>query len=56
MKKLMVLSIVLGVIGSNGLFLKESTADANLSSKKIQNVQVTKLPATYSPNIIWFIN
>jgi hypothetical protein len=55
MKKLIVLSIVLGVMGTNSLILKELTTDANLSSKDIQHEQVAKLPVKYSPNIIWFI-
>jgi hypothetical protein len=55
MKKLIVLSIVLGVMGSGSLFLKESTADANLSGKEMQQEQVAKAPAKYSTNIIWFI-
>jgi len=56
MKKFIVLSIVLGVMGSYSLILKESTTDANLSSKDSKLVQVAKAPAKYSPNIIWFIN
>ncbi|CZQ96379.1 Hypothetical protein Tpal_1997 [Trichococcus palustris] len=55
MKKFIVLSIVLGVMGSSSLFLKEITTDANLSSKDIQHEQVAKAPAKYSPNIIWLI-
>jgi hypothetical protein len=56
MKKFIVLSIVLGVMGSSSLLLKKSATDANLSSKDIQHEQLAKAPAKYSPNIIWFIS
>lgn len=56
MKKFIILSIALGVLGINSLILKDLAADANLSQKDVQLVQVAKAPATYSPNIIWFIN
>lgn len=55
MKKFIVLSIVLGVMGSNSLILKELTTDANLSNKDMQHEQMAKLPAKYTPTIIWFI-
>ena len=55
MKKFFVLSIVLGVIGSSSLFLKDSATDADLSSKDTQHEQVAKAPAKYTPYIIWFI-
>lgn len=56
MKKFIILSIALGVLGTNSLILKDLATDANLSQKDVQLVQVAKAPATYSPNIIWFIN
>ena len=59
MKKFFVLSIVLGVIGSSSLFLKDSTTDTDLSSKDTQHEQVAKAPAKapakYSTYMLWFI-
>lgn len=55
MKKLIVLSLVLGVMGSSSLILKDLTTDDNLSSKEIQHEQVAKGPSKYSANMIWFI-
>ncbi|PTQ84169.1 hypothetical protein C8U37_11086 [Trichococcus patagoniensis] len=55
MKKFIVLSIVLGIIGSTGFIVKETTTDANLSSKDVQHEQVAKAPVKYTPYIIWFI-
>ena len=55
MKKFFVLSLVLGVIGSGSLFLKDSTTDTDLSSKDTQHEQVAKAPVKYTPYIIWFI-
>ena len=55
MKKFFVLSLVLGVIGSGSLFLKDSATDADLSSNDTQHEQVAKAPAKYTPYIIWFI-
>lgn len=52
MKKFIVLSLVLGIIGSTGFIVKESTADAN---KDVQHEQVAKAPTKYSTNMIWFI-
>ena len=55
MKKFFVLSLVLGVIGSGSLFLKDSSTDADLTSKETQHEQVAKAPVKYTPYIIWFI-
>ena len=44
--------MVLGLIGSTGFIVKESTTDAN---KDVQNEQVAKAPAKYSTNVIWFM-
>ena len=55
MKKFIVLSIVLGVLGNSSLILKDLTTDDNLSSKDIQHEQVAKAPAKYSTNMLWFI-
>ncbi|WP_157077224.1 hypothetical protein [Trichococcus ilyis] len=52
MKKFIVLSLVLGIIGSTGSIVKEATADAN---KDVQHEQVAKAPTKYSTNMIWFI-
>lgn len=52
MKKLIILSMILGIIGSTGFIVKESTTVAN---KDVQNEQVAKAPAKYSTNMIWFI-
>lgn len=56
MKKFIVLSLAIGVLGTNSFILNELATDANLSKKDVQLVQVAKAPAKYSPNIIWFIN
>ena len=55
MKKFVILSLVLGVIGSGSLFLKDSATDADLSSKDTQHEQVAKAPAKYSTYMLWFI-
>jgi hypothetical protein len=55
MKKFIVLSIVLGVMGSSSLILKDLNTVDNLSSKDIQVEQVAKAPEKYSTNMIWFI-
>lgn len=55
MKKFIVLSIVLGVMGSSSLILKDLTTDDNLSSKDTQHEQVAKAPAKYSTNMLWFM-
>ena len=55
MKRFIVLSIILGVMGSNSMLLREMTTDTNLSSKNIQHEQIAKLPLKYSTSIIWFI-
>ncbi|WP_161525883.1 hypothetical protein [Trichococcus alkaliphilus] len=56
MKKFIVLSIAIGVLGTNGFILNKLATDTNLSKKEIQYEQVAKAPEKYSPNIIWFIN
>jgi hypothetical protein len=55
MKKIIALSLAVGVLVTNSFILKELATDAHLSSKNIQHEQVAKAPAKYSPNIIWFI-
>ncbi len=52
MKKFIVLSLVLGVLGSSSFILKDLTTADNLSSKDIQHEQVAKAPAKYSTNIL----
>lgn len=56
MKKFIVFFTVLGVMGSNSVFLKEITTDANLPTKNIHLENAVKSPLKYSTNIIWFIN
>lgn len=53
MKKIIVLSLALGVLVTNGFILKELATDDNLSSKDIQHEQVAKVK--YSTNMLWFI-
>ena len=55
MKKIIVLSLALGVLVTNSFILKELATDANLSSKDVQHEQVAKAPAKYSPYVIWFM-
>lgn len=55
MKKFIVLSIALGVLVTNSFILKDIATDANSSNKDVQQEQITKAPAKYSPYIIWFI-
>jgi len=55
MKKIIVLSLAVGVLVTNSFILKELANDDNLSSKDIQVEQVAKAPAKYSTNMIWFI-
>lgn len=56
MKKIIVLSLAVGVLVTNSFILKElATEDNYLSSKEIQHEQVAKAPAKYSTNMLWFI-
>ena len=55
MKKIIVLSLAIAVLVTNTFILKELSSDDNLSSKDIQHEQVTKAPAKYSTNMLWFI-
>ena len=59
MKKLIIFFLVLGLLASNSLILKEIATDANLSSKDVQHEQVAKAPAKapakYSTYMLWFI-
>ncbi|WP_434351322.1 hypothetical protein [Trichococcus flocculiformis] len=54
MKKFIVLSLILGVMGSTGLISKELSTDTNLSNTEIQQDQVVKLPVYSTTKIIWF--
>lgn len=55
MKKIIVLSLAVGVLVTNSFILKELATDDNLSSKDIQHEQVAKAPTKYSTNVIWFM-
>ncbi|CZQ91070.1 hypothetical protein [Trichococcus collinsii] len=55
MKKIIALSLAIGVLVTNTFILKELSSDDNLSSKDIQHEQVAKAPEKYSTNMIWFI-
>ena len=51
MKKIIVLSLAIGVLVTNSFILKELATDDNLSSKDIQHEQVAKAPEKYSTNM-----
>lgn len=55
MKKIIVLSLAIGVLVTNSFILKDLATDSNLSSKEIQHEQLAKAPAKYSTNMLWFI-
>jgi hypothetical protein len=55
MKKIIILSLAIGVLVTNSFILKDLATDSNLSSKEIQHEQLAKAPAKYSTNMLWFI-
>jgi len=55
MKKIIVLSLAIGVLVTNSFILKDLATDDNLSNKDIQVEQVAKAPAKYSTNMLWFM-